>query len=315
MRLSIVIAVLNDLEELRKTIESIRSTSPANEVEIVVVDDMSTVPVPEMEGVRVLTETTRLGVGGARHLAAAHATGEFLLITDAHMRFEPGWYEAAISRILHRPTTMHCGVCLGLDKNATTLDKNRGAYQGASLCFYHEGTKQVLEGKWLEKCEDDEEIPCVMGASYFIPRLFFYQVGGLNSLKMWGSDEPYLSLKVWMAGGDVRMLKTVRIGHMFRDNAPYSTDIRYLVYNKIRMCMELFDDPLSDFLISKLPQDVNFTNAMAVIRQDLGEIEAFRKNFKPVRDVNWFIQKFKVSIPGYTPPESPKSLCSSTTSP
>lgn len=303
MFLSIIIPVLNDPEEIVKTVKSILATADRNDFEIIVIDDFSSVPVKAIEGSTVFRNDSRIGVAQSRHSGAILARGEHLLFIDSHMRFENGWLEAAKKRISGRPTTMHCGVCLGLDKDHDDMEKHLGPYQGAYLAFWNEKENQILEGKWQHKNIDDEEIQCVMGASYFIPREFFFRIGGLKSLRMWGSDEPFLSLKCWLAGGDVRIIKTVRIGHLFRNTAPYSTGTYHLIYNKIRMCMELLDAPLREYLISKLPKDGNFHAAMKQIQDDLRDIQEERKYLQSVfeRDVTWFLNKFDITIPGFTP--------------
>lgn len=300
-KLSIIITALNEQEELTPTLESIKATA-GDKPEIIVVDDFSTIPVTANgSNIKIVRNQVRQGVGPSRHIGAEAATGDYILLTDAHMRFDDGWYEAAMERIVGREKTMHCGACLGLDKNCMDIKKPRGVYTGATMLIHDKKTNEIFEGKWIpdKKDQDDYELGCVMGASYFLPRKFFFDIGGLKALKMWGSDEPYLSMKTWMAGGEIRMMKSCRIGHKFRDVAPYSTWVPNLLYNKIRSIMTLFDEVTAAFLISKFPQNGDLVAALKMIAQDNFIIEEERKYYKLIfeHDARWFCEKFNITYP------------------
>lgn len=341
MKLSIIINTLNDNEECHKTIVSIKETASLKDLEIVVVDDFSespfteflnTVPINSIgelwQNLFVYRSEFRRGCGGSRHYAAEKATGDYLLFIDSHMRFLPGWYEAAEARIVGRPNTAHCAVCLGLgeeycvtckapmqkkdDKkvcptcNGTewypSMDINKpcAVYTGATLNIYGPDSNkpdvmQVFEGVWKDHPEDDCELPCMMGACYFVPRELFFRVGGLSALREWGLDEPYLSLKIWLAGGEIRLLKGVRIGHKFRAQSPYTMNIASLYYNKIRCLMTTMSESESMFLVGRMQRDHKFAEGMAMIMADRAAIQAEREFNRKVfvHDLKWFCDKFQ----------------------
>lgn len=294
VKLSIVIPSLNDTE-LLNTIYSIRLTSPP-EVEIIVVDDKSdqTVRIPDKMKVKVFRNPFRMGVAQSRQFGAEVASGDVILFLDAHMRCEPGWYENAIARLESNPKTIYNGSCLGLnEKTGMDLSKFQGVYSGATLRIFDPASKEILEGKWM--ChKDDSEIPCLMGAIYFVPRDVFFAIGGLKALEQWGTDEPYLSLKAWLAGYQIKQLNTVRIGHKFRKTAPYATKSLWLPYNKIRAIMTIFDQPTSDFLLKQFPKRDSTTLALNKIterkKEVVAEMEFNHSIFK--HDLEWFCQKF-----------------------
>ena len=75
---------------------------------------------------------------------------------------------------------------------------------------------QVLEVIWADEQPGDwYELPAVMGALYLFHKSFYLRLGGLDLLRSWGGDEAMLSLKFWLGGGNVRMLKGLRAGHRF----------------------------------------------------------------------------------------------------
>ncbi len=356
-KLSILINVLNDQEELSATIKSIRDTA-GDAPEIIVVDDCSNPPATVPEGVVLQRAPVRVGCGATRHVAATLATGEFLLVVDSHMRFEPGWYEAAIERITARPQTLYCATCLGLEAGQMQIvmapravpsmeiglgqvavwngkrvvkfspmeyrevggtqihwvEQNQSLsliqnpeYTGATLSLWGDKGDDIFEGKWKDHRTDDQEIPCLMGASYFIKRDVFFKLNGLRQLRMWGSDEPYLSLKAWLSGHDIRIMRNVRIGHKFRTidpkdgkyHAPYTTAAWYGVYNKIRVIKTLLSDEEASFLICKLQRATvkgDFDHAMKVVEGEWADIQATRHQYQQMftRDLKWFCQKFLI---------------------
>lgn len=292
--LSVIITVLNDQDELTETIKSIRATSPKCEVEIIVVDDASDVPAVVPKGVTLKRNEQRMGCGASRHIGVEMARADYVLLTDSHMRFVKGWYDKATTKFLNEPTTLWCAVCLGLDAECMDVTKHRGAYFGADFIFEN-GEGQVFEGKWTrEKEGDDYEISCVMGACYFIPKEFFLRIGGLKSNWLWGVDEQVLSLKTWLAGGSVRLMKEVQIGHKFRDKAPYRTNPVCVNYNKLRaiavLCPQFYEP---------LKRKINDARASAMIRMHAKEIREEREQFQKVavRDMDWFCEKFGIPKP------------------
>jgi glycosyltransferase involved in cell wall biosynthesis len=298
--LSIIIPVLNDNEELNLTIRSIRETSPPN-VEIIVIDDKSDTPtVVTDKNVKLVRLEERKGVGSTRHLGATMATTDYLLFVDSHMRFETNWYNNAMKRLTSNPeNVVWCGTCLGLDKDNMDVTKPKGEYHGARLSLYERKESQIFEGKWIDVKEgNDYEISCLMGACYFFHKSWFMKIGGTKSLKMWGSDEPLLSAKTYLAGGSIKMMKDVKIGHKFRDNASYSTDVSYLIYNKLRSIKMLFSNELYECLKSKVPSDGNKQAALQMMERDKEEIEAERQYYKTifVKDEKWLCEKFNLKV-------------------
>jgi hypothetical protein len=296
--LSIIITCCNEKKEyLNRTIDSIRKTA-GNEPEIIIIDDASIIPIESNE--RVIRNDVRIGVGRSRHKGAIAASNQYLLITDGHMIFDNGWYENFIERAkTAKLNDMFCGTCLGLDEKDKDLSAHKGAYHGARIELYNEKENQILEGKWIpEKSEMEYEISCLMGALYFVRKDWFLKIRGLSDIKMWGSDEPFLSLKTLLCGGHIFLLKNVRAGHVFRDSAPYTTGVEYLVYNKIRMAKTLLPDELANKLIDKLPKDGNFNAAMKMCELEKTEIEEYKTYYKSIfiKDFYEFCKEYDIKL-------------------
>lgn len=363
MRLSIIIPVLNDHQEVNNTIASIRQTA-GQLPEIIVVDDASQPPVELVKDVgdtKLIRLDTRVGAGQARHIGAVASSGTHLLLLDSHMRFEQGWYETAMNRITQpgRENVVHCGSCCGLEPEDMVMEMTRREvkfgellpgqrcqvngvhvrkisdtiytttiegvvkphsyrpempafttpvcrYYGAllNICGPNPNTIeefQVLEGVWApELTGDDYELSCLMGACYFFNRDWFFKIGGLKANKQWGGEEPYLSLKTYLAGGSIRMMKSVRIGHKFHSGRPpYRLFVEWKNYNKVRTLMTCFNEAEYKSMIRHLGREPGIRRTMDYIYADTNEIqeEGQRNRDLFVNDVEWYCNRFGIKHP------------------
>lgn len=285
MNLSVIITALNEEQErLNRTIKTILDNSDQN-VEIIVVDDCSDNIVSNIyPSIKLFRNPIRLGCALSRHFGATVASGKYLLFTDAHMIYHPEWYSSFNEIVANLNDNIAiCGTCLGLDDTHTDINKSCGSYTGARLALYDKRENQVIEGKWIqEKVGDLYEISCMMGAIYFINKDYFFKLRGLSDLKMWGSDEPCLALKILRSGGKMVMSKKIIAGHFFRESSPYVTGMQYLVYNKIRMAKTLLPDDIGQKLIDKLPRDGNFNAAMDMIENEKSTIEEYKQYYNSI---------------------------------
>ena len=304
--LSIIITSLNEKPQiLNQTIRSILDTSP-EDIEIIVIDDCSDTPVNlEYKGKNIKFERNkfRIGVAQSRHIGATLASKKWLLFTDAHMKFKHDWYNNFIEyQKLSTDKTIYNGTCLGLWEGEfeKELDLEKlPKYCGARLSLHEEKENQILEGKWTGvKNEDYYPISCLMGAIYFIRKNYFFNLRGLSDLRMWGSDEPCLSLKTLLSGGEIIQLKNVKVAHLFRGEAPYRTANKWMVYNKIRMAKTLLPDDMGELLISKLPKDRILEETWPEIEKDRGEILEYKNYYKSIfnKDIKEICEKYKIKI-------------------
>lgn len=179
-------------------------------------------------------------------------------------------------------------------------------YYGASLNLFGPNPKksdefQVLEGVWAEeKPGDDYEISCLMGACYFFSRKWYDYIRGLNGNKHWGSEEPLLTLKTYLAGGSVRIMKGVRIGHKFHSGSiPYTLYYYWKSYNKIRTILTTMNEQEAKKLLGYFQNSSDINVAMDQIKADRMEIED-DYNYNQsifVSDLEQFCQKFGIKHP------------------
>ena len=299
---------LNEKEEPRNTIESIYKTTNPEFFEIIAINDHSKEPspIPIRKEIQHIHNTRRLGVNGCLQLGIEKAQTPYILIIDAHMRFPEGWFNTLIDCITREPKTAWCMSCMQLGYGDMDLSKAKVEYTAASLLLVDKHpskgrpAREVLEPKWMDKQDKIEyEVPCILGANYFFSKEWLDHIQGLKGLKTWGTEEPFLSLKTWMAGGKCKITRKIRIGHKFRNNAPYSTQVWTMVYNKMYLCKTILPEDLGTKLIDCMPNDNNFKLAMTEIGKNKDAIDKDRAYYQNIFkvDIKDICDKFSMQMP------------------
>lgn len=303
--ISVLLPVRNDQVEANATIASIRETA-GDGPEIIVCDDGSEIPLTVDRDVDVFRRVDgRCGVGAARHLCAILASRPNILILDSHCRFEPGWYEHACQRIKDAPNTAWSPTCVGLSPDQMDMGKSKKFYCGATInfCGPNKGNPaemQFIEPKWLGKHPDDGEvIPCLLGGAYLLPRDLFFRVGGSRLLHSWGSYEPNLSLKIWLSGGECRLLRSMRVGHQFRQATTYTSKRAALLFNKLAIATTILPEPAAKFIVDKMtayhtkaPGDLSLAKQMLKNEQRHIEVDRAFNEAIFTKDLDWYLEKF-----------------------
>lgn len=308
--ISIIMPYLNEEDEPIETVKSIYETAPQDSFTIYAIDDASERPsldFSHFKDVRNIRNSQRKGVDASRQLGVQLAETPYVFIIDAHMRFkQDSWLEKIIDCLSREPNTAWCTVCVGLGYGEKNIYTSKSRYYGADMLFVdskanpNKPAREVLEPKWaVKKNHLEYEIPCILGANYAFTKKWFTHIRGLQGLKGWGTSEPFLSLKTWLSGGKCKIRTDVEIGHKFRSNAPYSTKISYLVYNKIFLCKTILPEKMGDELINYLPHNNSFNNAMKMIKDDEEVIRADRSYYQSIfkKSIYNYCDQFKISLP------------------
>ena len=301
--LTVIIPFLNEGEEVVATVRGVRDTVGAR-VDILVINDGSYDGFPYGEqlasyGVHYVLNRTRRGVAASRDLGVRLCRTPYFLLLDAHMRFyDRTWADRVVevlqaddrkllccqTRFLyHHPET---GELSAVDPCPTTY--------GAYCPFGHKAVWPDIAWNLREMRpgEPREDIAAVLGAGYAASRRYWARLRGLAGLCSYGSDEAYLSFKVWLEGGRCVLLKDVVIGHVYRNAAPYVILGKESVYNQLLIARLLFPQSLyCRALVRALRQKgaiaVQALHDLAARRRSLGRLRAYYRSIftRPMADV------------------------------
>jgi glycosyltransferase involved in cell wall biosynthesis len=300
--LSIVIPVVNDLAELLETLRSIRDTTLGRCVDVIVIDDESRIPVTISNftmPVRVFRNRHRVGAAACRHIGILHAKNSHVFLCDSHMRFDRYWYHAALIYTGTLPNSLFCATMRGFDSEFPAFSPPRSEYHGADLVI--RGPKHTLEGVWTRVRPDGANLSCLMGACYLIPRKWYLKHGGLNFLRGWGCEEQMLSLKAWMSGTTIKLMRDCVVWHKFRtkrEDPPYIIETWTQAYNKLFIVMTMFPHDLWPVMTEALSSIPDFDRAEAQIKADwhLVVTERAKNKIDLKYDIHWFAKEFGIEL-------------------
>ena len=316
--LTCIIPFQNEGQEIERTVASIRGTT--KQMNIMLVNDCSTDGydykfVADLYDCDYIETETNLGVAGCRDFAINKCSTEYFLLLDGHMRFyDLNWDRRFLQELKNHKKAIVTGNTLICRYNYNKLiykdeyhfDYNPVPYRAAIMCME---AGEWFTGKWtnneLPQHKDQNIIPiaCCMGAVYGSNKTWWKHINGLTGLSKWGQDEPYMSLKTWLAGGEVLLIKDWCVGHMYRDSAAYLVPSDQRLRNRIFLT-EFFlrDDKEIKEKLNDLREKVGhkwYDEAAAEFDKIRDEFNEWKKDFWDniaVKGLNWYFKKINDPI-------------------
>lgn len=249
-KLTLIIPFLNEKDEVRNTVASARQFA-GDAVDIITINDHSTdrydYPADlQPYNVTYIYNKERLGVAASRDLGVSLCTTPYFLLLDAHMRFYDGKWPERITSLLENDD--RCMLCCQTRYLSKDKDGNIHTAQKAITSFgaYMPCTKgnYLPDIRWnsIESCPEKsiEDIPTILGAGYAGSTRYWQYLRGLEGLMYYGSDEAYISSKVWMEGGKCLLLKDIIIGHIYRTGSPFRHHSEAEVFNYLWIANLIF---------------------------------------------------------------------------
>ncbi|XP_001512277.1 polypeptide N-acetylgalactosaminyltransferase 5 [Ornithorhynchus anatinus] len=221
---------------LLRSIHSVLNRSPPHLIqEIILVDDFSTKEhlkdnldkyMAQFPKVRVLHLKERHGLIRARLAGAEIATGDVLTFLDSHVECNVGWLEPLLERVrLHRKKVACPVIEVISDKDLSyqTVDNfQRGIFTWPMNFGWKSIPPEVIEKNKMKET-DIIRCPVMAGGLFSIDKKYFYELGTYDpGLDVWGGENMEISFKVWMCGGEIEIVPCSRVGHIFRNDNPYS---------------------------------------------------------------------------------------------
>ncbi|MEV5238003.1 glycosyltransferase [Streptomyces cinnamoneus] len=213
--ISVVLPARDEGERVGATVASaLGAAAEPDGVEVVVVDDCSSAggrPVvavgADRRRTRIIRSEQHLGVGAARNLAARHAHGRILFITDAHTRFSDGW-DHEVRRLIAPARIL-----------SVTVRDRASAWRGhgCRLVVPHMGTRWNTAPP---AAGAPAHVQIASSAGTVVLRTLFERLGGYDEgMVHYGGFEPEFSVRAWRAGAEIVHTTTVEVTHRFKPKA------------------------------------------------------------------------------------------------
>ncbi|XP_053453170.1 polypeptide N-acetylgalactosaminyltransferase 5 isoform X1 [Nycticebus coucang] len=221
---------------LLRSVHSVLNRSPPHLIkEILLVDDCSTKDylkdnldkyMSQFPKVRILRLKERHGLIRARLAGAQSATGDVLTFLDSHVECNVGWLEPLLERVYLSRQKVACPVIEVIndkDMSYMTVDNFQRGIFVWPMNFGWKTIPPDVVAKNKIKETDIIRCPVMAGGLFSIDKNYFFELGTYDpGLDVWGGENMELSFKVWMCGGEIEIVPCSRVGHIFRNDNPYS---------------------------------------------------------------------------------------------
>ncbi len=249
---SIIITALDE-QYLQPTIGTLFQRTPFDMIEsIIVVDDASSKPVSiNLPKVKVLHNNTRQGLIRSRQIATQAAGGKIIVSIDAHVKVGPNWLPPVVDRIM---SDYQC-VCAPMTRSLDAEKWKEGESLSAKTSWNWD-----LNFGW---CKDDgtPQSPALAGHCFAYSREWWKELGGFDEgMLKWGGENIEFTLKTWLCGGTVEIIRDSWVAHLFKKKFQYQMDNNTLLANKARIAEVWFDQHAEIFYaaVRKQRGSINF---------------------------------------------------------
>lgn len=316
-KLTVIIPFLNEGEEVSRTVESLRRFV-GSRIDIIVINDCSTDNYRYKESLKqfnvyYIVNKKRMGVAASRDYGVRLCKTPYFLLLDAHMRvYENDWLDTIIRLLDSDDRQLLCMQTKVLHKSddghiTEALKEEVGISYGAYQPFNTSSYFPDIAWNMNERSPGDEVelIATVLGAGYAASKRYWMYIKGLNGLIYYGSDEAYISMKVWMEGGKCVLLKKHHFGHIYRNVSPYKHYNDKNIYNCLLIAETLY--PLNyrswAFAIACLKDKEVYNKACNLLKKNAKKItklcsyynSIFTKSFYDILQLHQYCEKQNIA--------------------
>lgn len=272
-RVSAVIPFYGEPEPVLAIIETLRAQQNINpeDIEIIVSDDVSPVPFPEVEGVTVVRRAENGGFGKAVNSGVAAATGELVFILNSDLELDDTFVSRMLAAVEAHGEVLASPQVIGHDGQQQWVARKfptaaHVAWEWFTplarfkpTAWWHRGV-----GHDVQACTgtSDVKVDWVMGACMVVPRAIFNRLGGMDERFYMNSEEVDFQYRLSKAGVARYLIPSVTVTHEGGGSSPserrvqWLTTARFIYANKWgwekKLAVELHATSYANFVINSL---------------------------------------------------------------
>jgi len=283
-KVSVIISALNE-PYLEKTLDVIYQNSNGKIHEIIVIDDNSDVPVTlPWKDVRVIRNQTREGLIRSRDDASKLATGDIIVSVDPHVAVFKDWLTPIIDRLSNNYKCIGVPLTRGLKPEPWIID---GPVATKTAWRWN------LDFHWTGD-DGTDATPAFAGHCFAFTKKWWEESGGFDrGMYQWGGENIEFSLRTWLAGGSVELIRDSTVAHWFKGGkfTNYTVSGKVLQENKTRIAEVWLDEYADCFYraINRSRGSVTFGD----VSDRLAIKSAIQK-----RSIKWFLDELMPQLNG-----------------
>ncbi|WP_435921784.1 glycosyltransferase family 2 protein [Paenibacillus sp. DYY-L-2] len=268
---SIIFVVKNGGIDLYTTLESLKVSRTRVAYEVIIVNEGSVDGCCDFLMNYNFRRPIKLLKGEAglpsRNVAAAHASGDYLIFCSPRLYFEDDWIESLLEPVVRTDADF---ASPELTVREASVVRPRLNDQGAIL-------KSIGSYPWTG--EDRRELAWLSSECFAVRRNRFGELGGMeegfHSKEM---ETAELSLRVWLLGGSCRLVSQVSLTQVLRHNYPADDSWRKWEDDLRRIAMLHFHEGLGQPTFDH-PEDLATVSREKYISKRIRDEAAFFRHF------------------------------------
>ena len=235
---SVVIPHHGDPEPTLALLRQLKAqTSPA---QLVVADDASETPFPEVEGVEVVRRSRNGGFGSAVNSGAEAATGAALLVLNSDLSIEPTFVAEMAAAAARHPRSVlaprvvdDTGAEAWIARDFPRVRHQMTAWLTPLARWRHTHAWHRAVGHNVAARASESTVDWVVGAAMWIPTAEFRAVGGFDERFFMNSEEVDLQRRLTARGVSSVALRSPTVIHAGGGSSPSASRRRWLAEGQL----------------------------------------------------------------------------------